>query len=171
MLDQIKASYRRQMGASFTAFEQSTGMCTDEVWHCRLNGCPFWQIAYHILFYADFYLSETQSGFRPTGFHVRDLHRFRAESDDGYPEMLEKAVSRIQITEYLAHCRDRTARYIDGIDESHFSTPSPFDWHGFPKIDLVPYNMRHTHHHISHLNVILRQNLGSAPEWVMHDSL
>ena len=59
----------RQFAAAIQMIRSAVEACPDRLWDDRTGGTPFWHLAYHALFYADFYLSEDEKSFRPMGFH------------------------------------------------------------------------------------------------------
>ena len=62
-----------QFGATITMLENAIRACLDELWceHLHSESLPhsdfseFWYVAYHTLFWLDFYLSESIEGFTP----------------------------------------------------------------------------------------------------------
>ena len=38
-----------------------------------------------------------------------------------------------------------------------------------PRAEVVIYNLRHVQHHVAQLNLLLRQRIDSAPQWVAWD--
>jgi len=36
----------------------------------------------------------------------------------------------------------------------------------YPVIEILLYNMRHVQHHTAQLNLLLRQEINEAPEWI-----
>ena len=36
----------------------------------------------------------------------------------------------------------------------------------YPVLEILLYNMRHVQHHAAQLNLLLRQELDDAPDWV-----
>ena len=44
--------------------------CPDDLWDDYAHGTPFWHLAYHALFYADFYLFDDAEAFQARDFHV-----------------------------------------------------------------------------------------------------
>jgi hypothetical protein len=59
----------RQFAAAIQTIRLAIGACPDELWDDRANGSPFWHLAYHALFYIDFYLSDDERTFHAMDFH------------------------------------------------------------------------------------------------------
>ena len=55
----------QQFGASVDMLENAMRACPDAVWGARLHEREFWYVAYHTLFWLDYYLAETPDGFAP----------------------------------------------------------------------------------------------------------
>ena len=54
---------RSQFGAAVDMLRRAVERCPVEIWDDRSRGAPFWHLAYHALFYLDFYLSESEEAF------------------------------------------------------------------------------------------------------------
>ena len=52
-LDIIKVALNEQYGAAIGMLEQDLKSCPNEVWDDRTSGPPFWQVAYHAMWYLD----------------------------------------------------------------------------------------------------------------------
>ena len=57
----------QQYGAAIDMLDNAIIACPDDVWNdpSRQPQSQFWYIAFHTLFFLDFYLSETEDGFAP----------------------------------------------------------------------------------------------------------
>jgi hypothetical protein len=168
MLAEFKKSYSRQVGASLKMLENAILKADDKTWTARINNMPFWQICYHVLWYTDFYFHADQETFKPQSFDVQGLKDIQYKPDSLHVEMLKHPLSKSDMLLYHNYVKQKSFEFIQGINESYFTTPSPFEWHGFPMIDIVDYNLRHLQHHVAYLDIIIRreQNMGSP--WVMH---
>jgi len=67
---------------------------------------------------------------------------------------------------FLLACRRRCKAIIDEMDEEAAARLCDFGKRVQPFGELLIYNMRHVQHHAAQLNLLLRQRVGSAPEWV-----
>ena len=69
----LKQVLWQQFGAAIDMLENALLNCPDELWHGRMwndNTMPpefseFWYVAYHTLFWLDFYLSGSVEGYAP----------------------------------------------------------------------------------------------------------
>ena len=55
---------------------------------------------------------------------------------------------------------------IASLTEEKMAAPCGFERRNFSVAELLLYNMRHVQHHAAQLNLILRQSIDSAPNWV-----
>ena len=60
----------RQFAAAIQMLRSAVEACPDDLWDDYAHGTPFWHLAYHALFYADFYLSDDAETFQARDFHV-----------------------------------------------------------------------------------------------------
>ena len=60
----------RQFAAAIQMLRSAVEACPDDLWDDYAHGTPFWHLAYHSLFYADFYLSDDAETFQARDFHV-----------------------------------------------------------------------------------------------------
>src|SRR4051812_32728929 len=159
---------RRQFGAAIDMLENAIRACPEDVW-CDLTKKPewvdndivgFWYLAYHTLFFLDFYLSDSIEDFGPPAPFNRD--------EFGPGGLLPKApYSKEVLLEYLNHCRRKCDQAIDFMTDEKARQPDRIR----PEQNLSVaerhlYNLRHVQHHAAQLNLVLRQKTGSAPKWV-----
>ena len=84
--------------------------CPDDLWDDRAHGAPFWHLAYHALFYADFYLSDSAETFQAIvrnvaeKFSLQDFHVDKAmflpgdyQQFGGVVTSPERAFTRVQL--------------------------------------------------------------------------
>jgi DinB superfamily len=160
MIEQFKQSLWQQYGASIQMFENALEMCPPKVWHNpeKDRWFDFWYIAYHTLFYLDFYLSDSPEGFVPPAPFT--LSEFSA---DEYPE---RVYSKAELLEYLEHCRQKCKAQIASFDEQKITWRFQAWRNNFSLLELALRNMRHVQHHVAQLNMLLRQSGNDAPQWV-----
>jgi len=171
LLSEVKKSYTRQIGAAFKMLEHVIDNANDKTWTARINNMPFWQICYHVLWFTDFYFHADQATFQPQGFDMEGIHNYWIKPDSQMIENQKRPISKSNMKTYCTYAKQKANHFIESIDESYFTTPSPFEWHGFPKIDLVDYNLRHLQHHVGQLDIILRREQNIGNPWIMFGDL
>jgi uncharacterized damage-inducible protein DinB len=77
-----------------------------------------------------------------------------------------KPYTRRELKSYLDQGRKRIKAVIDGRTDEKAHARHIFGWGEVGTMELLLYNMRHVQHHVAQLNLILRQTVDSAPDWV-----
>lgn len=159
MDESVRALIWRQFGAAIDMLENAIVECPDPLWRDKTKTPEFWYVAFHTLFFLDFYLAPSADDYVPPPPFTRD------ELDpDGLPpaEPYEKA----ELLAYLATGRETCRRAINEMTADTAIEPWHFRWGDMGRLELLLYNMRHVQHHAAQLNVLLRQNVDAAPAWV-----
>jgi len=130
--------------------------CPDEQW----DQVECWYLVYHTLFWTDLYLYGSVEGFRPPSpFTLDELNPAGIIPDRPY--------SKDQMQSYLSHCRAKCRNAIDGLTNERAKRRCTFHWWGSASyLELMMYNMRHVQHGAAQLNLLIRQSIDSAPDWV-----
>lgn len=144
-----------QFGASIDALKKAVEMCPDALWQQE----KFWYLTYHTLFWLDCYLSETPEGFAP-------LEPFTLGEMDPSGVMPERAYTKDEMLDYLAHCRSKCEDVVSAINDEHAASPNGFDNPRLTVGEFHLHNMRHVQHGAAQLNLQLRQHINDAPSWV-----
>lgn len=149
-----KTTLWAQFGASIRMLENAIRATPDTAWD---SGEPqVWYLAYHTLFFLDYYLADGPEGFAPPApFTLSEL--------DPAGVMPERVYTKAELLEYLGHGREKCRARI-------FSLTDPYVLSGFGRershLEMLLYNLRHVQHHAAQLNLLLRQRTGDAPGWV-----
>ena len=77
LTDDSPSGTKSQYHAALTMLRQAIEACPPELWTDASYVNPFWHVAYHTLFYTDFYLQPSESAFVPWEHH-RPEHNFFA---------------------------------------------------------------------------------------------
>jgi uncharacterized damage-inducible protein DinB len=72
------------------------------------------------------------------------------------------------LLEYLRFCLEKCRKLIAGLDEAGFNVRwiNQSGTMDYSVLEILLYNMRHVQHHAAQLNLILRQTIDDAPDWV-----
>ncbi|MCP9766599.1 DinB family protein [Lacihabitans sp. LS3-19] len=159
MKNEINLSLWNQFGASIEMLENAIKVCPDEHWNSEKR---FWYNAFHCLFFLDYYLCTTPKTFSPTPPFTT------SEFEDKMPE---RVYSKVELLAYLAHSQKKAKSLIfalneEKLNERWINSSGSMDYSIF---EIILYNMRHVQHHAAQLNMILRQEIGNAPEWVYRE--
>jgi len=120
-----------QYGAALEMLKQSILACPETLWHNPDDRTPFWQVAYHALFFTHLYAQESEEAFSPWSGH-REAYRFENEA----PTQPAEPATKATVLEYLAFCQQQA---------------SGFDWLPFTKFELQLYSIRHIQQHVGEL--------------------
>jgi len=149
----------RQYGAAIDMLENAIRECPHEVWGDHVHWQAYWYIAYHAVFFLDFYMSETDEGFAPPPpFTLNEL--------DPAGVLPERVYTKEEVLAYLEYGRRKCRAKIDALTDEQIGQDSGSLRPGITVAELLLYNMRHVQHHAAQLNLILRQTINSAPRWV-----
>jgi len=154
-----KRSLWQQFGAAIDMLENAIRACPEALWGDRTRHPEYWYLAYHTLFWLDFYLSETPQGFAPPA-------PFTMDETDPAGLLPERVCEKELLLGYLEHGRTRCRATIAALTDERASRRSGFERLGLTVGELHLYNMRHVQHHAAQLNLILRQTIDAAPKWV-----
>ena len=154
-IDVCKMNYE----AVFKMIHECIKLCPDELWNVRTEEPPFWQQAYHTIFFTDFYLSETQESFkRPS---------FAGPKAPNLKEIVNEAPSRDQMLDYLNEVKDRCMSTLSSLSVEQLEGKNPFHWTGPTPAHRLVYNIRHSQHHVGWMNSMLARKTGKSANWVI----
>ena len=156
MITNLKESLWKQFGASIDMLENAITICPHEYWDTDRK---FWYNAYHCLFFLDYYLSmDVHNFFPPPPFNF-------SEFEDVMPD---KVYSKAELLDYLQSNRDKCHQLIAGLNEEKLNSRwiNESGTMNYSVLEILLYNMRHVQHHAAQLNLLLRQGVNNAPDWV-----
>jgi len=161
-----KAVIWHQFGATIQMLENALRACPDELWREHLHSesstqpefAEFWYVAYHCLFWLDFYLSDSIEGFTPPAPFTL------SEFDAGL--LPDRVYTKDELLIYLEYGRNKCRTRIKTLTDEMAPQRCRTDWPEMSVAELLLYNMRHVQEHAAQLNLMLGQRVGSAPGWV-----
>jgi hypothetical protein len=156
----------RQFGAAIDMLDNALRDCPDELWaedvweDRSLPGfSAFWYLAYHSLFWLDYYLSCSEEGFAPPA-------PFGLEELDPAGRLPARAFARAELQTYLVHGRRKCQATIMSATDEQLGRSCRVGRGDLPFAELLLYTMRHVQEHAAQLNMFLGQRTGSAAGWV-----
>jgi hypothetical protein len=163
----LKTIIWQQFGAAIDMLKNAMHACPDPFWHVCLWDDPsdrpeysqFWYLAYHTLFWLDFYLFGSREGFTPPA-------PFTLDELDPAGLLPDRPYSRDELQAYLNYGRCKCQATIDALTDDSAYRRCSFPWGELSFLELQLYNMRHVQEHAAQLNLFLGQKLVSAPGWV-----
>ncbi len=154
----------QQFGAAIDMFDDVLLACPDQLWREPLwphepEFSQFWNVAYHALFWLDYYLSGSVDGFVPPApFTLNEL--------DPAGRMPERPYTKDELRAYLAHCREKCQTTVLAMTDEQARRPCRLSLGELSFAELLLYTMRHVQEHAAQLNLLLGQKIGSSPGWV-----
>src|SRR5882672_3483491 len=122
--------------------------CAEKDWEGKIANATFRQVAYHTLFFVDFYLSPAQELFQ-----LRDLH---ARGGDERGPTVSPGLSKTETLSYLSICRDKARDTLVSETQDTLQGPCSFP-RKLSRGELHIYNIRHIQHHTGQLSAFLRR--------------
>jgi DinB superfamily len=154
-----QTSIWHQFGAAIDMLDNAIVACPEHLWSDRSRFPEYWYVAYHTLFFLDYYLSDSEKAFLPPSpFTLSEL--------DPAGVLPDRAYSQSELRSYLSHCHEKCRSKVAFLSDEKMAEPCGFERRNFSVAELLLYNMRHVQHHAAQLNLILRQTIDSAPNWV-----
>ena len=148
-----------QFGAAIDTLDNAIVACPDELWDDRTRQPEFWYVAFHTLFWLDYYLTADADMFSPPP-------PFGLEELDPAGVIPERPYTKDEIRMYLTHGRRKCKTSIMAMTDERAEEVFEFGRVHLSFGELLLYSMRHVQHHAAQLNLLLRQEIDSAPGWV-----
>lgn len=149
----------QQFGASLDMLENAIDACPDRLWGDTSRTPQYWYLVFHTLFWLDHDFRDPDASWAPQA-------PFGLEEMDPAGVLPPRVYTRDEMRRYLEHGRARARRIIEALTDAsvtRFCEP----WRSnLTELELVYYTMRHIHHHVGQLHLILRQVVDDAPRWV-----
>jgi len=152
----VQAVIASQYHAALAMLGKAVRKCPDALWNDRSYQNVFWAVAYHALFYADFYMQDSPDTFTPWRKHETD--RRYLGRDPG-----EEPYTKQEILEYLDICQEKVEQRIPALD---VASQSGFSWLPFTRLEVQIYNIRHIQQHVGELYERLGAHGEIELQWV-----
>src|SRR5262245_35912043 len=111
MLDTCKQLLTSQFEASLSTLAHCVESCPEQLWNAPVAKYPFCQVAFHTLFFADFYLEPNDESLRRQPFHLANPALF-----GDYEQLQDREPTSLytheQIRSYLDFCRNKAVETI-----------------------------------------------------------
>ena len=162
-----KTVIRRQFGAAIDMLDNAMSACPDDLWCDRYQPpewndrdvVGFWYVAYHTLFFLDYYLSDSLERFAPPP-------PFTLDELDPAGILPERPYTKPELQTYLEHCRAKLSAALESLTGQQALARRRFGSLEGSLVESLLYQMRHVQHHAAQLNLLLRQGAGTAPRYV-----
>jgi hypothetical protein len=166
MLNTYKRLTARQYQAALCTLGLCIDRCPQAAWNEPVAKLKFCQVAFHTLFFTDFYLGPDRASFKQQAFHVKNPDFFR-----DYEELVRRRqrllYDKAGVQRYLKHCRAKVSQTIRAETVESLRAPS-VQRPGLTRAELHVYNIRHVQHHAAQLSLRLRIDFGEDIPWVRY---
>jgi hypothetical protein len=149
----------QQLGAAIDMLENALLAFPEEVWSDRSQPPEPWYLAFHTLFFLDYYLSDSSEAFAPPA-------PFTLDELDPAGVLPERPYTQAELHAYLQHGRAKCRATLAALAEERARRRYRYGWGEASGAELLLYSLRHVQHHTAQLNLLLRQRAGAAPGWV-----
>ncbi len=119
-----------------------------------------WYLAYHTLFFLDYYLTESDVEFAPPPPYTM------GEMDPS-GVLPDRAYTQEEMLDYLNYGREKARQFVAALTDENATEITRYDPRDLGRLELILYSLRHNQHHAAQLNLLLRLGTGKpAPRWV-----
>ena len=148
-----------QFGAAVDTLENAINACPDEHWGDTDDFHAYWYMAYHTIFWLDYYMTFDRDNFAPP-------KPFTMSEMDPSGALPDRVYTKAELLDYLAYGRKKSKEAILSFTEEKAAEQFKFGRVDISYAQLLLYVMRHCQHHAAQLNLLMRQKTDSAPGWV-----
>jgi DinB superfamily len=149
MTESMGTILRHQYEAALAMLKACIAACPDEHYEGRIARDTFRALAYHTLFWTEYYLSPGEQGFE-----LREVHE---RGGDDRVLASSPGLTRKETLSYADDCRRMVVETLAAESPEHLAAPSGFSRLPFSHAELHLYNLRHVQHHTGALSAYLRK--------------
>lgn len=174
MTEALKNCLWKNFGAAIDMLTNAIAMWPDDRWHTDKR---FFYNAYHCAVFLDYYLTLPPIHFSSIlPYTLKEPNEIPEEAmDDVVPDSI---YSKAELLNYVETSREKCRILIAGLNEvtlvNPWLTQSPdenldlasMDSRQCSVLEILFYNMRHVQHHAAQLNLLLRQTINKAPDYI-----
>ena len=154
-----KDALRGKLGGAIDMLENAIRACPEPLWSDPARRFQPWYVAYHTLFFLDYYLAESAEGFEPPAPFTRDAL-------DPAGIIPERPFTKAELLRYLAHGREKSRALIACLTDERAGEVRRFNNRDWTVLEWILETMRHVQHHAAQLNLVLAEETRGAPPWV-----
>ena len=174
MIIEFRETLWKNFAASIDMLKNAITLWPEKYWDTDKK---FFYMAYHTTVFLDYYLAIPPKNFSsPLFYTLTEPHHIPGDAiDDVVPDRI---YSKKELLDYLQATRERCRKVITGLTEKRLKERwidesddmnlalSGQDALNYSVLEILFYNMRHVQHHAAQLNLLLRQKINNAPDYV-----
>lgn len=166
MTELVKQTLLGQYEAALTMLKLRVEACPDEYWETPVGEGTIRQDAYHVLFWTNYYLLDSEDAFVPNEYIERGGDEFQPTISEGLTKTDTLAFIDFTHQHIIDSLRNTSEASIQEI-----CFPTVFRRKPFTRLELHLYNMRHLQHHTAQMSLAIRKvsdanGLGLKLPWV-----
>ena len=142
------SALRRQLDPCVAMLRAGIVSCDHAHWDVRSGSPPFWEQAYHTVFWMAAWLRDWSKPFVEPPFHVPEALGFQGEPSS--------VIARADLLRYLDDTRADCGRWLDGLTDDVMLAPTMAFGKPWTPVDRILGQVRHVQHHSGYLNAALR---------------
>jgi hypothetical protein len=135
----VKEFIWSQFGASIDMLRNAINACPDKLWGDTVKRTQYWYLAYHTLFWLDFYLTDNPDSYVP----YKQIGLTEHDTGGIYPQ---RVFTKEELISFLNHCREKCKRTISELTYEKANNSYKFGSLNLPFLELMLYNMRPAQH-------------------------
>lgn len=160
----LKSQYHAVLAMLIDAIEKFP----EEHWLAKEQTNAAWQIAYHTLYFAEYYSQPSWENWTPWL-----THGIETQNNDGIPgppdpdsamPLMPEPFSKALVHAYAMYCDESIDAAIDAMDLTN--PESGFYWYKISKLEHQLVNIRHIQHGVAQLADRLRTIADVGVKWV-----
>lgn len=161
----VETALKSQYHAALATLRQAVEKCPDDLWVADGFPSPYWQVAYHTLFFTHFYLQPDEKAFTAWENHRDEYHFLEALPWPPHrPPNLETPYTKSEVMAYWRECDAMIDAGIDRLDLD--ADDCGFWWYDISKMEHQIMNTRHIQHHAAQLADRLRSAAAIEIDWI-----
>ena len=164
MLETLQRLTTRQFEAALCTLNACITRCPEQAWNAPVAGLKFCQAAFHVLFFADFYLGPDEASFKTQPFHQDHPEFFRDYEEFAHREQV-LLYDKPTTLAYLRYCLNKAQEIIPAESAGILAAPSN-QRPQLTRAELHVYNLRHIQHHAAQLSLRLRLDHQIDIPWI-----
>ncbi|MHC4779418.1 MAG: hypothetical protein ACYTFG_12665 [Planctomycetota bacterium] len=164
----VREALKSQYRSALVMLRQAVEMCPSEDWASGTHVNSAWQIAYHTLFFAHYYMQRNSENFEPWEHHQSENQNPDAipgPPEEGNPlPWLPNPYTKEEVLDYCRVCEEMVDSAVETMDV--LSPESGFHWYPIPKLEHQLVNIRHIQHGAAQIADRVRAATNSGIGWV-----
>lgn len=148
---ELSQIFRSQYFSALRMLQHLIEKCPESLWLESTALTPFWQVAYHALYYTHIYLQPSENEYISWDKERGESHILSQVIpwDPSRKPHVGAPYSQAELLEYLQFCFQQVEKQLPRMD---WDAPSGFSWLPFSKAELHLYNIRHLQQHVGELS-------------------